>query len=463
MKGISDGSLIKQPQLLVVIGIALLASFFLLKLSFLTLMGLLGLFSLILLFILPHAMIIFLLVSRSSLDVISDIQLYTGQLKINAPSVIGIFVIAIGFLYLITQKSIRKIMSDKVSRHFLFWLASLLFSVYIAWSTFGSKGGLLAIRDWVRISSFFVIYCLMFTLVNNFDYRKIVNYLFIAIVVPLGFAYYQIFSRTGFAIANVNRIYGTFGHPNVFGSFLVLFITLTLCKIRDGKNMLLWIGILLLELVALINVYAMGVMIMLLVAASVFVLLNTRKRFQRMLIFGIIGLALVSFIFSSSGQKRLSEVKRAINIRGSLQGREASNSMEWRIKRWSLLIQKWPAKPLVGYGLNTSSSLVLPNEWPNEPHNDAVRFLVETGIIGLIIYLKLIFMVGIRLWKSYYYFKKKEPQLASLTAALLGIFSAWMVASSIGNPISETVFQYYFWALFGISWASYNKLKISET
>ena len=69
---------------------------------------------------------------------------------------------------------------------------------------------------------------------------------------------------------------------------------------------------------------------------------------------------------------------------------EASTSLDWRLDKWKLLLPKWEASPLVGQGLGTTTTTkAIPGDRfsGKPPHNEYVRYLVETGIIGFAILL----------------------------------------------------------------------------
>jgi len=81
-----------------------------------------------------------LLVVRSSLDIFTDIGIYIGPMKLNIPSLISIFIAAVGWLYLgfLFQRD-KKIPFDNVSKSFSIWLLGLLFWVFWAYHQFGTE------------------------------------------------------------------------------------------------------------------------------------------------------------------------------------------------------------------------------------------------------------------------------------------------------------------------------------
>lgn len=453
---------LKKPYVIFTTITAFLIGIFLLNLPILSvLVFIMGAVFIALYFIMPHTIIIALLITRSSLDILSRVYISKGFLNFNVPAISGLIIVVIGILYLVSKRAMNVVLTDKVARNFLFWISVLTFWIYISATNFGLNGISLALREWVRFLSIFVIYSLMYSLAGKINYKKIANLCFLALPIPLIASYYQIFKGGGVDIEGVKRIYGTFSHPNPFGSFLIFFILLTYWKIKWSERKKFWLAVLILEVIALINVFAIGVVIMLIGATSVFVLLNINKR-KLPLILAIVTILIITFNCTKSGQQRLSEIKRGVDIHSTVLGRGVVNTWEWRIYHWALLMEKWRKKPLLGYGLNTASELIIAHRQTDDPHNDVVRFLVETGIAGLFFYLLFLFRTYINLVKCYLDLRQIDSLLASLASVLLGIFFAWMIAGLIGNPLNETAFQYYFWAFLGVTIGSYRRLKVEN-
>ena len=116
------------------------------------------------------------------------------------------------------------------------------------------------------------------------------------------------------------------------------------------------------------------------------------------------------------------------------------------IWNWSLFVKEWKNKPILGYGLDTTGDLISPLK--NEAHNDYLRFLVETGLIGLALYLIFLYILGFELWKLYIR-ARSDIDFSYLALVTFSIYVAWIVGSFADNYITATVFQYYFWGLIG--------------
>ncbi|MBI4161913.1 MAG: O-antigen ligase family protein [Acidobacteria bacterium] len=157
--------------------------------------------------------------------------------------------------------------------------------------------------------------------------------------------------------------------------------------------------------------------------------------------------ALVLFCASDYGQSRLASLRSTpalseVTVLGAV-----PNSFAWRLYHWKLLVAEWAERPLLGYGLHTSGSRVSP--WGADAHNDYLRYLVETGVVGSLFYLALLGSVGTSLYRRV---RGRRPAGTDrgLAFVAFSVFCAWLVGSLAGNFITATSFQYGFWALLGV-------------
>lgn len=140
---------------------------------------------------------------------------------------------------------------------------------------------------------------------------------------------------------------------------------------------------------------------------------------------------------------RIEELKRTPSVSEVLEKEKVTNSFTWRTVHWKLLIDEWRKEPLLGYGLHTSSDFISP--WDEEPHNDYIRFLVETGLVGLFVFLGFLGIVGNKLIKECQ--SSTNHLYKTLTFITIGISLSWLIGSMVGNHISTTAFHFYFWSL----------------
>lgn len=426
-----------------VIGIAIVAK------PFFPIFGIIGILAFFSFFIFPQIIIPLLLIVRSSLDVFTEIGIRIGPMMLNVPSITSLFLLFGGGLFLLFQTAIKKnLVLDKIGKIFLFWLIALLSWVLLACINFGSEG-LVALREWIRLASLYVVYLLILYLTKRYGYKRIINYIFWALPIPLITGIYQAIAVKGIKVEGINRIFSTFAHPNSFSLFLVLFIGLTVWKIRFSKIRLFWLILLVAQVFALINTFSIGGIVMFFVMSAILIL-KTFKIRDRLLIFILAFVVLAIFSSSEHGKQRLEEMQQTGNMIKIMEtGRMVGEgSMAWRALNWHLFIKEWKDKPLLGYGLFTTGELVSPMK--NIPHNDYLRFLVETGLVGLLLFLFVLLTLGKEIWRLYLTSFAQSAEFSYLVLIGFSIYAAWVVGSFADNFITATGFQYYFWALLGV-------------
>lgn len=390
-------------------------------------------------------LIVFLLVLRSSLDFFSNIRF--GASKLNIPAFWSLVIIAIGVLYLLLHKKVKVC---NVMILWLIWLLVLLFSLFISiWINSYNLTILLgSFREWVRLFSIFFTFVLAYNLVQKSEDEKYIHVLFFSLIIPLIVGYYQIYTKSGIYDwqISITRIHGTFAHPNSFGLFLVFFILLTYWKLSITKT-LVWYIILLIEIFCLIFTFSFSAFILLLLSG----LLITIKHSPKVRLILVISLVIfIIFAINRPEFKIRWERIQLINLKATLIERDVVDSFTWRIVNWMNLLELWKGYPIIGIGLN---NIEVMNPWKTlegvgyAAHNDYIKILTETGILGFILYIFL----NIHLLRSFYKnFKISfSSNIKNLSYILFVFFISWQLVSVTDNYITSTAFQLYFWFITG--------------
>lgn len=405
--------------------------------------------------------VIGLLVLRSSLDAFSRYQL-------PALFAIGVILLTISYclLLLITKR--------EVNTNWFFWfLLSWVFSQFI-WVVLIPLGGVgqgadllaEAVEQWLRMFSWAMMYLLVTQLRDLVHPKTLINGLFLSLIIPLTGAFLQIFLPpsalpsflvfSATAIEAGSRINGTMGHPNSLSSFAVLFIGLSLWKLGDVKNkvpLFLLLGTL---VFVLTSTKSLGGLVM----VAVFALLFTATRLNFLNLLGaIVLLALVLFLFSSSdfGRERLASLyetpilNRDMDLSRTLMlAMKDGNSLNWRIAQWTFLIDSWRDFPIMGYGLATTSSVSV---FENYAHNDYVGALVEGGIVGFTTFL--IFLGG-QFTYLFSIINRPYPHQATVSQKalcfiLISLLVSICIAMLAANMITQTTFYFYWFTLLSVA------------
>ncbi len=133
-------------------------------------------------------------------------------------------------------------------------------------------------------------------------------------------------------------------------------------------------------------------------------------------------------------------------------GSSLDHSAAIRLTLWEDAMQVFSTNPVMGTGFNTYAYMhrveSLDGTTYQDTHNIYLKVLVETGVLGLLIFIWLLaktFVKGYLLFRS-----AKDPFLASLGLGL----SAWVVCSFVANCFGDrwTMLQVngYMWVLGGL-------------
>lgn len=410
--------------------------------------------------------VIALLIIRTSLGIFSA----QGLPAIYALALDGL---AIGVVALQIFRR-QKVYLDWFLVFFLAWVAfQSLWVILLPFGGLGMGGGHLprAAREWTRIFSWPMVYLLVMQLKGKIHPTTMINSIFLSLIAPVTAATMQAFLPTsmlpsllmpvelGGIDEGVSRIGGTFGHPNGFSIYCVLFICLTFWKVNNSPKPLKWLplfGVLSFFLVStktLVGLVMAGVSLFGLIAPK----LSPLK-----FIGGVVLFSLVVGLYASSdaGRERLVSISATpllnpdIDLsRSVLMSWYDNNSFNWRIAQWTFLLDAWKQRPILGYGLQSSSYLSV---FQNYAHSDYVRALTETGLLGFVSYIAFLVAQAIRLVQLIINAKSNLLQ-RDFCMALMAMFLAIIVGMITENIWYQTVLYFYwftFLAIAGWNWNS---------
>ncbi|OKH54927.1 polymerase [Calothrix sp. HK-06] len=407
--------------------------------------------------------VLVLLIVRSSVDIFSQLQI---------PSVLAVGIDILTLMY-VTKMLLQqqKVHTDSFWWFFVAWIMmQALWVVLLPLGGLGLDGAYLvdSLREWVRLFSWLMLYLLVMQLKDHVEPSVMLSQLLLGLIPPISLALLQMFlpsilppllsanagGEIGALVSGTEiRIRGTFGHPNSFATYLLLFISLTWWKLGEAKNRLPWL--LLLGVLSMFFVSTKALFSLMMLATFVLVLIAPRLNLLK-IIGGILFFMLVIGLFASTpfGQERLSSLANTpllnpdIDIsRAILLAQGDNNSFNWRLSQWTYLLEQWQHYPLLGFGLGLST-YVSTNQLL--PHNDYVRALVEGGIVGFTTYILFFFAQGARLWSII-----KSPLTISSQRSLCLILFAFLLAVPVGmiteNIWSHTTMFFYWWTILAIA------------
>ena len=416
--------------------------------------------SLVFFFLSFEMTILSLLIIRSSLDILSDYQI---------PTAFALGIIGLTLMYVIIQLLTNKpVYTDKFWWFLVAWLVTQgLWVVLLPLGGLGLGGWALsiAIREWVRLFSWIIIYLLILQLKDKIAPQKIVTSLFLGLIVPFSVAFLQIALPSSLLPSILvyetdifeagTRINGTFGHPNTFTTFTFFFLGLTYWKQQHSKNRKPWL--ILLGIVAFFFVSTKALVGLMMLATFIFCIFSRNANIINIM-GGIILFVFVIALFGSTefGQERLGSIYQTpllnpeIDIwKAIMLSKTDGNSFNWRLAQWTYLLGQWQQYPILGFGLGTGKYISTNGL---EPHNEYLRALIEGGIMGLIIFF--IFLGGqiVYLFKvmlSSFNNKMKQDLAFTLISMLLGL----CVGMITENIWTHTTLFFYWWTVMSLmSW-----------
>ncbi len=411
--------------------------------------------------------VIALLVLRSAVDIFSAQQ-------VPAMFAVGIDLLTLAYV------AVSILTGQRVHTSRFFWL-------FAAWTAFqtiwvillpldglglGPEHFMVSLREWVRLFSWLMVYLLVLQLKGKVPPIQIVTTFYYSLLLPLSAATLQLLlpesalpaflSRRGIAFTDIesaSRINGTFGHPSVLSSFLVLFIGLTYWQVTHRKKRWPWLALLAVLIFFITQTKALVGLVM--VVVLTFMLIAGKMTLPKL--FGgflFVFLLLIMFGSTEFGRERLAlftempffnpdlNVSRAILLRQT-----TINSFYWRLEQWTFLLDAWRQHPWLGYGFDSPRYLT---HFNSSAHNDYVRALVEGGIIGLLSFLSLLGASVVRLFRISTSQLSTLPQ-RELAWTLLSVLVAMTVGMVADNVWSHTALLFYwfsFVAIVGFDWHS---------
>jgi O-antigen ligase len=252
-------------------------------------------------------------------------------------------------------------------------------------------------------------------------------------VAPALLALYQLATHTGLDVAHNLRANGTFAHPNSAAMFFAIAATTSIWLFQDyGRRGVdgLFTALFAAALIAtfsidgLITVVAMFVIIGLLRSGSVVVKLGPCA---------IAATVVLVFFATPLGSQRVAS-ESSTSLTAADRG-ETTSSLDTRLYRWKTLLPEWERSPIYGRGLGiTTTAESTSTDRLNYllPHNEYIRYLVETGVLGLVILAAALAILMHRLSR-----KRKIYRVAYLGAANAPVLAIAIVIGCLVDSLAD--------------------------
>jgi O-antigen ligase len=207
-------------------------------------------------------------------------------------------------------------------------------------------------------------------------------------LVPAILALYQLATHTGMDVAHVLRANGTFAHPNSAAMFFAIAAAASLWRYLDNgrrRSDALLMALFAAALIATFSIDGLVTLVAMLTAFGVLRPGSLRVKLGPCAVAGVV--VLVFFAIPLGAQRVASESSTSL---AAADRGETNSTLDTRFYRWKTLLPEWERSPLFGRGLGTTTtteSTLASRLNGLLPHNEYIRYLVETGIVGLAILL----------------------------------------------------------------------------
>lgn len=287
------------------------------------------------------------------------------------------------------------------------WTAPVLaVTAYLFLSAFagsGAHGGEHTYTEALRLVSCLSVVVVTVNAPARFDLWHVARTVQLVSLAPALLAVWQLATGTGALNNGAVRSYGTLAHANSAAALFALANLATFALLLAGRRRWLDAGLLGLFLVAQISTGSIGGLVTAVVMATTYLASSAVRRADRVLL-GAAGVLLGVYAATTSrvGAQRIAEYTGD-------SGRDTS--LEWRIQAWGNVMNAWREQPVFGHGVGaTQSPTILAG---HIPHNEYVRILAETGVVGLALVL------GLGLWLAGRLRRAREGAPAALGLAVL--------------------------------------------
>ena len=384
-----------------------------------------------------------LILLRVNLDAFhGKLNISLGEYReLSLPTILGIIIFFTGLAYLATRKT--NFWKMPAVRPYVFFFGACLASFLL------SGGAMNTLGELMELGSFLFLYVMTVDILQDEkDIKKAVNLLILSSLIPLGMGFIELFTKFDFhqimGLEPSYRLYSVTTHCNVYAFYLVtLSILVTSILLQEKSHskrqgLFVLLGLLAIQL---IFTYARGVWISLVLALLILGIVKHRKLF----ILTPLGIGLAIYLFPSIVE-RFAPVMNS----GSLE----NTSLAWRINLWLLSINYFIQHPIFGIGFG--NYIFVEHDMIDVyigAHNDYLRILVETGVIGFSCFIGLLLSLlrlGIRAYK-----KSHSTYHKHLCLGFLGLLAAYVVTSTSENFFNQGTIQWYFWTYAAVIAAIY--------
>lgn len=311
-----------------------------------------------------------------------------GTVGVNAGGSFGIFIVLLLTFYFLIRPNFK--INLPMIRWFYVFMGTCIFSFYNA------DDHLLFFAHFLKLLACVALYLIVFNLIESKKQGLVALRSFVAIsIIPLIIGFWQIITgKAKHSVVHIgvafDRIYSTFAHPNQYAFFLGLVTIAIFTLIQyDSSHKRLYLPFLGFVLASILLTFSRSVWLTITLCAILAFILNKKIRLWLM----IAGLA-IALLSGTLLMKRLDDV--------ITQKEAKTSSLDFRKDMTeSLFKNAFPQHPIIGFGLGSAMNVVRKTtHYQTVPHNDYMKILVETGVLGLVTFSSFLIAICFFLLKG---------------------------------------------------------------
>lgn len=373
------------------------------------------------------------------------------NLPINLTAILSLFYIFFGIITAATNR----LMIKKIPLRLIFSVYSFAILLSLLWTSNLSDSLIGIIYLLTPLAAYFIAYRFF---ASRKNFLKVIFAVIISSILPVIISFYQIAANQYFyePDSSLPRIAGPFAHPNLFGLYLFIIISVIFIFWLSKKDktfktnwlIILWAAVLLLIL------------------ALTYSRVSWAALGMTLIIMGLI--RPITLIFLAAASPVLIFLAFSIeNIRFRLIeifNNTLFNSMIARKNIWQVALKEIIKNPYLGYGVGSAENVIAEaKNWSGGtslPHNDFLQFALELGIVGAALFLILIistvrYCLNFWLEEPDKYIpinlnnKKFEFNLKIFYFGSAAILISLLLASFFESTSREIAAQIIIWSLLG--------------
>jgi O-antigen ligase len=260
----------------------------------------------------------------------------------------------------------------------------------VLWTAIAATGGhgvsTLTAREGIREASIVALAVIVCNSRGVLNLSLVTRLIQLAGIASALLAIYQLATHTGQLVGSEVRSNGTFSQPNEAAVFFAVATVVSLWRFVDDGRRRSDAFFVAIYAAAAITTFSLGGLACLLVMLIAFGLLRPGSLRRKLGGCAVAVLIAIAFLATPLGAEHFAQ-ESSISPNAKQINGEAKTSLGTRFNKWETLIIEWERSPVLGQGLGTT--LTAEDTSANSkagllPHNEYLRYLAETGVVGLI-------------------------------------------------------------------------------